>query len=190
MNKIFTAALVVACMTLAACGSRTVNTAELDSLSFEVPEEMTPVEQANVVVELLQQQLQQTDPEQVQAISTQIAEQVAAFIAAGDEEAATRYTTVISDFISKNAAKLQEAGVPTAIAAALASVKGVPEELVNAATQAALKADSASVSLQQAAEAAKQVIDAIPDEMKETAKKQAGELIDEAAAAAKKELGL
>ena len=191
MKKFFTLALAFVVMSFAACGVKTGNTAELDSLTFEVPtEEVDAVEQADAVVTLLEEQLQHVDPEQVNAISTQIAEQLAAFIAAGDEEAAARYTSIISEFISQNAAKLQEAGVPTALAAALASVKGIPTDITEAVMKAVARADTAAVSAQQAADATKQVIDAVPEAVKEAVKEQAGQIIDEAAAAAKKELGL
>lgn len=195
MKKFFTLALAFVVMSFAACGVKTGNTAELDSLAFQVPtDEIGAVEQADAVVTLLEEQLQHVDPEQVKAISAQIAEQVAGFIAAGDEEAASRYTTVISEFISQNALKLQEAGVPTAIAAALASVKGIPADIMDVVTKAAARADTAAVSAQQAADATKQVIEAVPEgvkeAVKEAVKEQTGKIIDDAAAAAKKELGL
>lgn len=191
MKKFFTLALALVAMSFAACGVKTGNTAELDSLALQMPtDEMGAVEQADAVVTLLEEQLQHVDPEQVNAISTQIAEQVAGFIAAGDEEAAARYTTTISEFITQHAVKLQEAGVPAAIAAALASMKGIPADIMEAASKAAAKADTAAVSAQQAADATKQVLDAVPEAVKEAVKEHTGKIIDEAAAAAKKELGL
>ena len=50
MNKILTVPFVLICLTLSACTGRTGNTAELDSLTFEVPEEPTLVADVDSIV--------------------------------------------------------------------------------------------------------------------------------------------
>ena len=50
MNKILNVALVLICFTLSACRYRTVNTAELDSLTFEAPEEPALVADVDSIV--------------------------------------------------------------------------------------------------------------------------------------------
>lgn len=177
-------ALAAVAMSFAACGVQTRNTAELDSLAFDSPsQEQLSVDQANAIVALLQHQLQDADSSEVEAISNQIASQVAGFVAAGDEEAADRYTTIISNFIQANAIKLQKAGVPTAFAEAIASVKDIPAEILELATRTAEKTDSAAAAV-------KKGVDAIPQATKDAVKEHAGQIIDEVAAQAKKELGV
>ena len=50
MNKILNVALVLICLTLSACRYRTGNTAELDSLTFEAPEEPALVADVDSIV--------------------------------------------------------------------------------------------------------------------------------------------
>ena len=58
MKKFFTLALAFVAMSFAACGVKTGNTAELDSLALQMPtDEMGAVEQADAVVTLLEEQL-------------------------------------------------------------------------------------------------------------------------------------
>lgn len=184
MKKLMMLTLAAVAMSFAACGVQTRNTAELDSLSFDSPsQEELAVDQANAIVALLQDQLQNADSAEVKAISDQIASQVAGFVAAGDEEAANRYTAIISQFIESNAVKLQQAGVPDAFAQAVASVKDIPAAIVKLATQTAEKTDSAAAAVQKG-------VDAVPQAVKEAVKEHASDIIDQVAAQAKKELGV
>ena len=50
MNKILTVPFVLICLTLSACTCRTGNTAELDSLTFEAPEEPALVADVDSIV--------------------------------------------------------------------------------------------------------------------------------------------
>lgn len=197
MKKIMFMALAAVAMSFAACGGKTGAAADTDSLAVEATEAAAPAEQANQVVALLQEQIQNADPEQVKAISQQVAEQVSAFIAAGDEAAAEAYTKVINTFICENVEKLQQSGAATAIAEAIATVQNVPAAIVESTTQAAagVVADANAQAEAAAAtvDAAKQAIEAAPEAIKEQAKQQANAAVEaaqkqanDAAAAAQK----
>lgn len=208
MKKIMTLVIAVAAICLASCGSKTnANTAELDSLATEAvaEEDGTPVEQAQAVVALLQEQIQKADPEAIKAIGKQIAEKVADFIAKGDEAAAKLYTETISNFINENAEKLKEIGASTAIPEALSTVENLPssllESVTNAANGVAAAAGEQAAAAQEAVDAAKAAVEAAPEAAKQAAEEaaaaaqkkaqeQANQAIDDAAAAAKKKLGL
>ena len=220
MKKIMTLVIAAAAICLASCGGKTnSNTAELDSLGTAeavAEEEAAPVEQAGQVVALLQEQIKNADPEQIKAIGTQVAEKVAEFLAKGDEAAAKAYTETINNFISENAEKLKAIGASTTISEALSNVENLPSSLLEAATSAAngvaATATEQADAAQQAVDAAKAAVEATPEAVKEAAKEaaeaakakgeeaaaaaqqkaqeQANKAIDDAAAAAKKKLGL
>ncbi len=183
MKKIMILALAAVAMSFAACGGQTRNTAELDSLSVSTSAEASPTEQATAVINLLQEQLQQADPDQVKAISEQIAQQVAKFVAAGDQAAADKYAETIGNFISENVVKLQQAGVLSSLSEALSSVQGIPAGIADVVNDATVKGDTAVAAV-------KDAIEATPEAVKEAVKEQAGKTIDEAAKAAKEQLGL
>lgn len=219
MKKIMTLVIAAAAISLASCGGKTnSNTAELDSLTTETvaEEEVAPAEQAGQVVALLQEQIKNADPEQIKAIGAQVAEKVAEFLAKGDEAAAKTYTETINKFIAENAEKLKAIGASTTISEALSNVENLPSSLLEAATSAAngvaATATEQAEAAQQAVDAAKAAVDAAPEAVKEAAKEavdaakakgeeaaaaaqqkaqeQANKAIDDAAAAAKKKLGL
>lgn len=197
--------MALVAMSFAACGGKTTASADADSLAVEG----TAEEQAQTVVALLQDQLQNADPEQINAISSTIAEKVSEYIAAGDTAAAAAYTAVITQFITENAEKLKNSDIVSTVTNAISSVQGIPanicEAAQTAATTVATDADTQAAALQQSAEAAKEAIEAAPEAVKEAAKAKAEEAaaaaqqkaqesankaIDDAAAAAKKKLGL
>ena len=219
MKKIMTLVIAAAAISLASCGGKTnSNTAELDSLTTETvaEEEVAPAEQAGQVVALLQEQIKNADPEQIKAIGAQVAEKVAEFLAKGDEAAAKTYTETINKFIAENAEKLKAIGASTTISEALSNVENLPSSLLEAATSAAngvaATATEQGEAAQQAVDAAKAAVEAAPEAVKEAAKEavdaakakgeeaavaaqqkaqeQANKAIDDAAAAAKKKLGL
>lgn len=219
MKKIMTLVIAAAAISLASCGGKTnSNTAELDSLTTETvaEEEVAPAEQAGQVVALLQEQIKNADPEQIKAIGAQVAEKVAEFLAKGDEAAAKTYTETINKFIAENAEKLKAIGASTTISEALSNVENLPSSLLEAATSAAngvaATATEQTEAAQQAVDAAKAAVEAAPEAVKEAAKEavdaakakgeeaaaaaqqkaqeQANKAIDDAAAAAKKKLGL
>ena len=205
MKKILVYAMALVAMSFAACGGKTAASADADSLAVEG----TADEQAQAVVALLQDQLQNADPEQINAISSTIAEKVSEYIAAGDTAAAAAYTAVITQFITENAEKLKNSDIVSTVTNAISSVQGIPANICEAAQTAAntveADADAQAAALQQSAEAAKEAIEAAPEAVKEAAKAKAEEAaaaaqqkaqesankaIDDAAAAAKKKLGL
>lgn len=219
MKKIMTLVIAAAAISLTSCGGKTnSNTAELDSLTTETvaEEEVAPAEQAGQVVALLQEQIKNADPEQIKAIGAQVAEKVAEFLAKGDEAAAKTYTETINKFIAENAEKLKAIGASTTISEALSNVENLPSSLLEAATSAAngvaATATEQAEAAQQAVDAAKAAVEAAPEAVKEAAKEavdaakakgeeaaaaaqqkaqeQANKAIDDAAAAAKKKLGL
>lgn len=205
MKKILVYAMALVAMSFAACGGKTAASADADSLAVEG----TAEEQAQTVVALLQDQLQNADPEQINAISSTIAEKVSEYIAAGDTAAAAAYTAVITEFLTENAEKLKNSDIVATVTNAISSVQGIPanicEAAQTAATTVATDADAQAAALQQSAEAVKEAVEAAPEAVKEAAKAKAEEAaaaapqkaqesankaIDDAAAAAKKKLGL
>ena len=205
MKKILVYAMALVAMSFAACGGKTVASTDADSLAVEG----TAEEQAQTVVALLQDQLQNADPEQINAISGMIAEKVTEFIAAGDTAAAAAYTAVITEFITENAEKLKNSDIVTTVTNAISSVQGIPANICEAAQTAATTveadADAQAAALQQSTEAVKAAVEAAPEAAKDAAKAKAEEAaaaaqqkaqesankaIDDAAAAAKKKLGL
>lgn len=210
MKKILTFVMAAIAMSFVACGSKTGSTAEPDSLAFEsIAEEEAPVDQAKAIVALLQEQIQNADPEQLKAIGAQITEKIAEFIAAGDTEAAKSFTEVIDNFLTENAEKAKESGIATTVTEAISNVEGIPSSLVeaaqSAATGVATETNAQAAAVQESVNAAKEAIEAAPEAAKQAAKAKAEEAaaaaqqkaqesanqaIDEAAAAAKKKLGL
>ena len=92
-------ALSVLTLGFVACGGKTGATSEPDSLAVEAA---APAEQAQEVVTLLQGLIQNADPEQVKAVGETITNQLAAYLAAGNEEAATAYAATINQFVENN----------------------------------------------------------------------------------------
>lgn len=205
MKKILFFAMALVAMSFAACGGKTAANADADSLAVEG----TAEEQAQTVVALLQDQLQNADPEQINAIGGMIAEKVSEFIAAGDTVAAAAYTAVITEFITDNAEKLKNGEIASTVANAIGSVQGVPQNIFEtvqtAASSVEADADAQAAALQESADAVKAAVEAAPEAAKEAAKakveeaanaaqqkaqESANKAIDDAAAAAKKKLGL
>ena len=194
MKKILVYAMALVAMSFAACGGKTAASADADSLAVEG----TAEEQAQTVVALLQDQLQNADPEQINAISSTIAEKVSEYIAAGDTAAAAAYTAVITQFITENAEKLKNSDIVATVTNAISSVQGIPANICEAAQTAAntveADADAQAAALQQSAEAVKEAAKAKAEEAaaaaQQKAQESANKAIDDAAAAAKKKLGL
>ena len=212
MKKILTLIVAAATISFASCGSKTTSaTAEIDSIAAEAAVEQSApaAEQAQAVIALLQEQIQNADQDQIKAISDQIAQKVAEFIAQGDEAAAQTYIETISNFINTNAEKLKAIGASTTITETISAVEGVPAGIIEsvtnaangvaatateqaAAAQAAVEAapEAAKAAAEQAAAAAQQKAQEAAAAAQQQAKDKANEAIDNAAAAAKQKLGL
>lgn len=212
MKKILTLIVAAATISFASCGSKTTSaTAEIDSIAAEAAVEQSApaAEQAQAVIALLQEQIQNADQDQIKAISDQIAQKVAEFIAQGDEAAAQTYIETISNFINTNAEKLKAIGASTTITETISAVEGVPAGIIEsvtnaangvaatateqaAAAQAAVDAapEAAKAAAEQAAAAAQQKAQEAAAAAQQQAKDKANEAIDNAAAAAKQKLGL
>lgn len=212
MKKILTLIVAAATISFASCGSKTTSaTSEIDSIAAEAAVEQSApaAEQAQAVIALLQEQIQNADQDQIKAISDQIAQKVAEFIAQGDEAAAQTYIETISNFINTNAEKLKAIGASTTITETISAVEGVPAGIIEsvtnaangvaatateqaAAAQAAVEAapEAAKAAAEQAAAAAQQKAQEAATAAQQQAKDKANEAIDNAAAAAKQKLGL
>lgn len=212
MKKILTLIVAAATISFASCGSKTTSaTSEIDSIAAEAAVEQSApaAEQAQAVIALLQEQIQNADQDQIKAISDQIAQKVAEFIAQGDEAAAQTYIETISNFIKTNAEKLKAIGASTTITETISAVEGVPAGIIEsvtnaangvaatateqaAAAQAAVEAapEAAKAAAEQAAAAAQQKAQEAAAAAQQQAKDKANEAIDNAAAAAKQKLGL
>ena len=212
MKKILTLIVAAATISFASCGSKTTSaTSEIDSIAAEAAVEQSApaAEQAQAVIALLQEQIQNADQDQIKAISDQIAQKVAEFIAQGDEAAAQTYIETISNFINTNAEKLKAIGASTTTTETISAVEGVPAGIIEsvtnaangvaatateqaAAAQAAVEAapEAAKAAAEQAAAAAQQKAQEAAAAAQQQAKDKANEAIDNAAAAAKQKLGL
>ncbi len=213
MKKLLTVAIACGAMLLAACGGKSA-TSDPDAVNA------TAQGAAEKVVALLQEQLANADADQIKAIGTQVAEQVAEFIAQGDTEAAQTYAGIISSFIDNNAEQLQAIGASSTLTEALAAVAALPQGTADAAqasaesaadiaaSQAEAAKEAAAETVQNAEQAVRDAAAAQVDAAKAAAAEQAAaaqaaadaqvdaarqgasQSIDNAAAAAKKKLGL
>ena len=194
-------ALSVLSLGFVACGGKTAATSDPDSLAVEA----APTEQAQQVVTLLQGLIENADPAQVKAVGETITKQLADYLAAGNEEAATAYAATINQFVEDNIEQIQQAGAATTIMEALSSLQTLPTAVANRAAQTAADAETSAANQAAAAEAAvnaaQQAIEAAPAAAKaqaeaaaaaaqKKAQDDANKAIDAAAAQAKKSLGL
>ena len=201
MKKIMILALSVLSLGFVACGGKTAATSDPDSLAVEA----APTEQAQQVVTLLQGLIENADPAQVKAVGETITKQLADYLAAGNEEAATAYAATINQFVEDNIEQIQQAGAATTIMEALSSLQTLPTAVANRAAQTAADAETSAANQAAAAEAAvnaaQQAIEAAPAAAKaqaeaaaaaaqKKAQDDANKAIDAAAAQAKKSLGL
>lgn len=201
MKKIFAIAIAAVAVAFASCGSKT--NADPDALASD------PTSAAEQVVALLQEQIKNADAEQIKAIGQTVSEKVAEFIAQGDNEAAQTYAGIISKFIDNNAEKLKEIGASATLSEALSAVVALPSNSAEAAQAAAdaaagLAADQADAAQAAAAAAVSDAKQAVEDAAKaqvdaakaaadakvQEGRDAANKAIDDAAAAAKKQLGL
>lgn len=206
-------ALSVLALGFVACGGKTGATSEADSL---VVEAVAPAEQAQQVVTLLQGLIQNADPEQVKVVGETITKQLADYLAAGNEEAATAYAATINQFVENNIEQIQQAGAANTIMEALSALQNLPTAVANSAAHTAADAEAVAAGQAAAAEAAvnatQQALEAAPAAAKaqaeaaaaaaqkqaqdaaaaaqKQAKDNANKAIDDAAAQAKKSLGL
>ena len=186
MKKLFSLAVAVAAISLASCGGRTAQTAEIDSLACDSAKCEQPCAQgaANEVVALLGEQLKNANPEQIKSIANTVAEKVAQFLAAGDTESAEKYTALISNFVAENADKLKEIGASETVAQALAKVEGIPSDIVETATQAVTGVKSAALtSALDAIAKGESVVDAVKAAATEVAAEGSQAAADAAASA-------
>ena len=195
-------ALSVLSLGFVACGGKTAATSDPDSLAVEA----APAEQAQQVVTLLQGLIENADPAQVKAVGETITKQLADYLAAGNEEAATAYAATINQFVEDNIEQIQQAGAATTIMEALSALQTLPTAVANSAAQTAADAETAAANQAAAAaeaavNAAQQAIEAAPAAAKaqaeaaaaaaqKKAQDDANNAIDAAAAQAKKSLGL
>jgi len=141
MKKISIFAVAGLAMTFAACGGKTGNTAEVDSLladTVAVEETVNATaDAANGVVALLQEQIEKADPEQVKSIAQTITDKVSELLKANNIEGVETYTAVINNFIAENADKLKENGIAKTITEAISNVAGLPSDVIETAKSAA-----------------------------------------------------
>ena len=145
MKKLITFAAVAAAVCFTACtGNKTSNPSEPDSLCCDSAKQECcqekgecPASEANNVVAKLTDLLAAGDAEGIKAVANEFAEKVAALIARGDEEAATKYAAVINNFVADNVDKLKNLGVASAFTDALANVQGLPAGITDIVSNAA-----------------------------------------------------
>lgn len=213
MKKLMILALGVLTLGFVACGGKTNGTSEPDSLAVEAAD---PAEASQQVVTLLQGLIKNADPAQVKAVGETITKQLADFLAAGNEEAASAYAATINKFVEDNIEQIQQAGAAPAFTEALSALQTLPATVAAKAAQSAADAEALAAGQAAAAEAAataaQQAIEAAPAAAKaqaeaaaaaaqkkaqdaaaaaqKQAKDNANKAIDDAAAQAKKSLGL
>lgn len=210
MKKLFSLAALVAVIGFSSCGGRTsADATEEDSLKIDTVAVLDePV--APTVLNKLTEVVQSGDATKVGTLVDQVVGQIQDLIADGKVAIAAEYAGKVQDFIEANKEKLQDLNVNTATITELVNkVMALPAEAAETAdaTAAAVKADAEAVK-QAVKEAAKQKADEVKaaadqklDEAKEKANEKiedaankaaekTNETIDNAAAAAKKKLGL
>lgn len=203
MRKMILAMMAVAAIGFTSCNNKTAKTdVAIDSTSFV--EEASSAELAGIDAENLTKELGEkmaaNNPEAVQTVIQQAKDKIAEYVAQGDAEAAKIYQTKINAFLTENAEKIKAVvgenneavtSLITAIAAVPAETAEAAEGAVDAVKEgadAAVKAakEDAQKKVDEAVDAQKKKI----DETVDAQKKKAAETIDNAAADAKKKLGL
>ncbi|MBQ7180587.1 MAG: hypothetical protein IJR87_04765 [Bacteroidaceae bacterium] len=210
MEKFFSLAVLAAVICLSSCGGRTsADTTEEDSLKIDTVAVLDePI--APTTLNKLTEVIQSGDATKVSTLVDQVVGQIQELIADGKVAIAAEYAGKVQEFIEANKEKLQDLNVNTATITELVDkVMALPAEAAEAADAAAVavKADAAAVK-QAVREAAKQKADEVKtaaeqkvDEAKAKANEKiedaankaiekADEAIENAAAAAKKKLGL
>lgn len=213
MKKLMILALGALTLGFVACGGKTNGTSEPDSLAVEAAD---PADASQQVVTLLQGLIKNADPAQVKAVGETITKQLADFLAAGNEEAASAYAATINKFVEDNIEQIQQAGAAPAFTEALSALQTLPATVAAKAAQSAADVEALAAGQAAAAEAAataaQQAIEAAPAAAKaqaeaaaaaaqkkaqdaaaaaqKQAKDNANKAIDDAAAQAKKSLGL
>ena len=191
MKKILLAVMAVAAIGFTSCNNKTNPGTAIDST--DVAAELTDASaiaksEAESLTATLTEKLAAADPATVQELLEQAKSKIAELVAKGDTEAAQAYKEVIDGFISNNAEQLK------AVAAGNEALSTLVTTVTALPTDAAAAADAAKTAVEDAAankvnevktNAAQTVNDAV-----ETQRTRANDAIDNAAAEAKKKLGL
>ena len=188
MKKIVLAVMAVAAIGFTSCNNKAnKDNPAIDSTSLV--ENMSPAELAGLdadnLIKDLTEKIAANNPEAVQAVIEKAKEKIAELLARGDQEAAKIYQEKISTFLTENAEKIKAVvgEENAAVSSLITAITTAPVDVANAAEGAVNAVEGAAEDLKN--DAKKKV-----DETVDAQKKKAGEAIDDAAADAKKKLGL
>lgn len=151
MKNLSKLSVAIAALCMTACGGKTGNTAEPDSLCYAdtvAVEEMTnpTADAANAVVALLQSQLESTDLESIKTTAKDIAAKLKQLLSLQDTEGVQTYSAIIDDFIATNSAKIREIGASEILSEAITQVEGIPADVIQTTTQAVDGVKSAALT--------------------------------------------
>ena len=199
MRKLFLLVAVAAVVGMASCGGHTsADTTEEDSLKIDtvavLDEPVVPT-----ALNKLSELVQSDDAAGVSSLIGQVVEQLQNLVADGRTTAAAEYAGKVRDFIETNKEKLQNLNIDiTPITDLVNKAIALPAEAAEAAdaATAAVKADVERVkqavkdAANQKVEDAKAKLNEKMEDATNKAVEKTNEAIDNAAAAAKKKLGL
>ena len=194
MKKIIFAVLAMVAIGFSACGNKTQkaeaidSAAVLDSIASEVAQE-----DINAISALFES----GDVAKLQEALATVKEKIASLIKE-NPELAKEYVVKVQDFLKENADKVKALAGDSEAAVAVAVVKGLLEQVGDAATEVKDAAvDAANQQVEDAKNAANQKVEETKaaaekqiEDQKNAAKQKTGEAIDNAANKTKKALGL
>ena len=204
MKKIFFAVMAVAAIGFTSCGNKTQQGEAVDSVAIV---DSIATGAAQVTIDALSADIEAGDVSKLQATLESIKTSVAQLLKE-NPGVAKEYVAKVQTFLKENADKVKAiVGDSEAAAAAVSAitemdpdavVNGLLEQVGNAASDAKDAAvEAANEKLEEAADAANQKVEEAKEaanqkaeEAKNAAKEKANEAIDNAAASAKKKLGI
>lgn len=201
MKKFLLAVMAVAAIGFtASCGNKTQQGEAVDSVAL-IDSVATAAAQEDI--DAISGLLESADASKLQAALETVKEKIAALVKE-NPEVAKEYVAKVQNFLKENADKVKAVvGDNAAVATAVSAVTDIePESVVNgllekvgdakdAAVDAANDAKDAAVdAVNEKVDETKAAAEKKAEEAKDAAKQKAGEAVDDAAAAAKKKLGL
>jgi len=193
MKKILFAVMAMVAIGMTSCGNKTQQGEAADSTAVE---QVAGDEDAQSTIDQLSALIKEGDATKLQEALESVKAKIAELIKQ-NPDAAKEYVAKVQTFLKENVDKIKGvAGDNAAVQAAVSALTDAdPESVVNGLLQqvgetANAAADSVKGAAKQAVDDAKEAAKQKADDAKDAAKEKAAGAIDDAAAAAKKKLGL
>ena len=193
MKKILFAVMAMVAIGMTSCGNKTQQGEAADSTAVE---QVAGDEDAQSTIDQLSALIKEGDATKLQEALESVKAKIAELIKQ-NPDAAKEYVAKVQTFLKENVDKIKGvAGDNAAVQAAVSALTDAdPESVVNGLLQqvgetANAAADSVKGAAKQAVDNAKEAAKQKADDAKDAAKEKAAGAIDDAAAAAKKKLGL